>query len=83
MANDRLTVFKRTAHGTLTHKYYDDQAGKWTDWIHPGSGEIYSAPAAVMAGDRLTVFARTTTKSLTHKYYDTKAGKWTDWIHLE
>ncbi|MBK9491454.1 MAG: hypothetical protein IPO07_23715 [Haliscomenobacter sp.] len=44
----------------LTHKFYDAGAGKWTDWIHLGTGGIGSSPAAVvLANNRLTVFART------------------------
>ena len=33
MAADRLTVFARSADGTLTHKFYDSG---WTDWIPLG-----------------------------------------------
>jgi len=40
MAGDRLTVFARTAHGTLTHMFYDPQQQAWTDWIHLGDGQI-------------------------------------------
>jgi hypothetical protein len=83
MAHDRLTVFARTAHGTLTHKYYDSAAQKWIDWSHLGDGQISSVGASIMAGERLTVFARTAHGTLTHKYYDTIVNKWTDWIHLE
>jgi Repeat of unknown function (DUF346) len=82
MAKDRLTVFARTEHGTLTHKFYDPQKRAWTDWIHLGDGQISSAPCGVMAGERLTVFARTAHGTLTHKYYDSQKGAWTDWIHL-
>jgi Peptidase family C25/Repeat of unknown function (DUF346) len=83
ISGDRLTVFVRTAHGTLTHKFYDPQQQKWTDWIHLGDGQISSGASAVMAGDRLTVFARTAHGTLTHKFYDPQQQKWTDWIHLE
>ena len=82
MAKDRLTVFARTEHGSLTHKYYDLAAGRWTDWIPLGDGQITSAPSAVMAGDRLTVFARTAQGTLTHKFYDPQRGDWTDWTPL-
>jgi hypothetical protein len=83
MANDRLTVFARTAHGTLTHKFYDTINKKWTDWVHLGDGVISSAPAAIMANNRLTVFARAAHGILTHKFYDTANRKWTDWKHLD
>jgi hypothetical protein len=83
MSGDRLTVFARTTHGTLTHKFYDPQNQKWTDWIHLGVGQISSGASAIVAGDRLTVFARTDHGTLTHKFYDPQQQKWTDWIHLE
>jgi Peptidase family C25/Repeat of unknown function (DUF346) len=83
MANDRLTVFARTMHGTLTHKFYDTQKQKWTNWVHLGDGQISSGSNAIMANSRLTVFARTAHGTLTHKFYDTQKQKWTDWIHLE
>jgi Repeat of unknown function (DUF346) len=82
MSSNRLTVFARTSHGTLTHKFYDPQRQTWTDWNHLGDGKISSAPSAVMAGNRLTVFARTAHGTLTHKFYDSNKGAWTDWIHL-
>jgi hypothetical protein len=40
MANDRLTVFARSADGTLMHKFYDPQKGGWTNWISLGDGQI-------------------------------------------
>jgi hypothetical protein len=83
MANDRLTVFARTAHGTLTHKYYDPVKQKWGDWVHLGVGQISSGASALLADNRLTVFARTAHGTLTHKFYDQSKGKWTGWIHLE
>jgi len=83
MAHDRLTVFARTAHGTLTHKFYDLKLQKWTDWNHLGDGQISSAPSAVMAENRLTVFARTAHGTLTHKFYDPQQQAWTGWVHLE
>jgi hypothetical protein len=76
MAGDRLTVFARSADGTLMHKFYD---GGWTDWLPLGEGQMTSGPSAVMAGERLTVFARSEDGTLTHKYYD---GGWTDWLPL-
>ena len=83
MANDRLTVFARTEHGSLTHKYYDPAAGRWTDWIHLGDGQVSSGASALMASGRLTVFARSAHGTLTHKYYDPATQGWTQWIHLE
>ena len=83
MAKDRLTVFARTAHGTLTHKFYDPKLQKWTDWSHLGDGQLSSGPVSVMAGDRLTVFARSAHGTLTHKFYDPQQQKWTGWVHLE
>ena len=83
MANNRLTIFARTLHGVLTHRYYDTNLNKWTDWKHFEDGQISSGTSAVMAGDRLTVFARTVHGTLTHKYYDTSLQKWTEWKHLE
>jgi hypothetical protein len=83
LVKDRLTVFARTMHGTLTHKFYDPRLKKWTKWVHLGAGQISSGPAAVVAGDRLTVFARTAHGTLTHKFYDVQKDGWTGWIHLE
>jgi hypothetical protein len=37
---NRLTVFARADHGTLTHKYYDRQGQAWTGWIHLGDGQL-------------------------------------------
>ncbi len=83
VVNGRLTVFARTMHGTLTHKFYDNALQKWSEWIHLKEGQISSSPSAVMAGDRLTVFARTAHGILTHKFYDNVQQKWTGWIHFE
>ena len=76
MAGDRLTVFARSANGTLMHKFYE---GGWTDWIPLGDGQTTSGPSAVMAGEQLTVFARGADGTLIHKFYD---SGWTDWIPL-
>jgi hypothetical protein len=83
MTNNRLTVFARTLHGVLTHKFYDTNLNKWTDWKHFEDGQISSGASAMMAGDRLTVFARTAHGTLTHRFYDTQKQKWTEWKHLE
>lgn len=83
MAGKRLTVFARTMHGVLTHKYYDPDLNKWTDWSHFKEGVVSSGAAAIMAGDRLTVFARTTHGTLSHRFYDPQKKKWTGWMHLE
>lgn len=83
MANDRLTVFARTAHGTLTNKFYDVPKSKWSVWTHLGDGQISSGPSAVMANGRLTVFARSAHGTLTHKFWDSVKQKWSKWIHLE
>ena len=40
MGNDRLAVFARTAHGTLTNKVYDAAQGGWSEWTHLGDGQI-------------------------------------------
>jgi hypothetical protein len=83
MANDRLTVFARTAHGTLTHKFFDRRTQQWTEWMHLGDGQLSSGPGAVMAGERLTVFARTAHGTLTHKFFDVQQQIWTQWAHFE
>ena len=69
-------------HGTLTHKFYDQKLGKWTDWLQFEGGEVSSASSAVMAGTRLAVFARNVHGSLTHRFYDPQRQSWTPWIDL-
>lgn len=83
MANERLTVFARTAHGTLTNKYYDSATSRWSDWVHLNEGQLSSGPSAILANERLTVFARNAHGTLTHKYWDTAKQQWSQWIHFE
>jgi len=82
MAGDRLTVFARSEKSRLTHRYYDQAKGSWTDWIELGQEEISSGPSAVMASDRLTVFARALNWTLVYKYFDPIAGTWTNWLQI-
>jgi Peptidase family C25/Repeat of unknown function (DUF346) len=82
VANERLTVFARTNHGTLTNRYYDAASSTWPNWSQIGDGQISSGASAVMANGRLTVFARSQQGTLTHKYYDSAAQRWTGWQDL-
>ena len=82
MANGRLTVFTRSAHGSLTHKFWDAPNQKWSAWVHLEGGEITSAPSAVMSGGRLVVFACNLRGTLTHRYYDYSKQDWIGWVDI-
>jgi hypothetical protein len=56
MAGDRFTVSARSEKSRLTHRYYDQVKGRWTDWIEIDGP--FGDPVAAMEVDDLIVSQR-------------------------